>query len=99
MAIWEFLDYCSPAGINLIAKWFRKELSVQERSDLKELLRILQKQKEWKGKEYETLSGKKYSGLGEIRLPGDQKIPMRLIGFRDPDLTQFKFTFLIGCRH
>ena len=103
MATWEFVDYVSPAGTNLIEKWFRKDLAVSEESDLTALLKMLQKQEVWGTQEslrnYEALAGAKYQGLAEIRLPGENNIPMRLIGFRDPDLTRHKFTFLIGCRH
>lgn len=100
MADWEFSDFVSAAGVNQIAKWIRKDLSIQEASDLEALLTILQRQAIWDNhRDYKALSGAKYQGLGEIRLPGDQRIPIRLIGFRDPDARIQRFTFLIGCRH
>lgn len=99
MIDWKFFDFVNSAGTNPIAKWYRKKLSVQEQSDLVELLTILQKKRVWGEPEYKTLSGEKYRGLGEIRLKGDQGVPLRLVGFRDPNSAVFKFTFLIGCFH
>ena len=97
-AIWRFFDFVNSAGTNPVRKWFIKELSVQEKSDLVTLLMALQKQTKtpWDQSDYKSMSnlGER---VGEIRLPGSQRIPIRLIGVRDE--TQLRFTFLIGCRH
>ena len=85
---------------NPIKKWFLRELSVSERSDLVDLLTNLSRQTKtaWVSKDFRAMSNLG-AGMGEIRVPGAEKIPIRLIGFRDADSTLFKFTFLIGCRH
>ena len=91
------MNFVSATGVNHVAKWYRKKLSLQEQSNLDTLLDILAKQKTWTFPDYLALSGAKYKGLAEIRLKGDQRIQMRLIGFQGPNAGQF--TFLIGCFH
>lgn len=96
MVHWAFFDYVSPMNVNQIAKWHRKVLSINEQAGMDALLGIMAKQKIWNSTDYANLSGKKYDGLGEIRWRGDQRKPLRLIGFQN---APNQFTLLIGCSH
>ena len=94
------MDYVASDGSpNYVAKDYKKLLSVREQVATDALLEILSKKQEWKGnnKEFEILSGKNYQGIGEVKLPGDQKIPIRLFGFFDKEKKHF--VILIVCRH
>ena len=97
---WKFFDVVFSNETNPVKKWFLKELSVQERSDLVDLLTNLSKQTKtaWVSGDYRVMPSLG-AGIGEFKIPGAQGIPVRLIGFKDPDPTILKFTFLIGCRH
>lgn len=94
------MDYVASGGSpNYVTRGLKKLLSVHEQVGTEALLEILSKKQEWKGnnKEFEMLSGKNYQGLGEIKLPGDQRIPIRLFGFFDEAKKQF--VILAVCRH
>lgn len=96
MVHWTFFDYVSSMGVNQIAKWRGKKLSVNEQAGMDALLTLMSKQRVWNGPEYDCLSGKNYAGLGEIRWRGDQRKPLRLIGFQS---AADQFTLLVGCSH
>jgi hypothetical protein len=84
--------YVSPAGNNKIEDWYGG-LSVQERSDADEFIKIMRKTKDWKKPDYRPkLSG--YRGLGELRWSSEKK-QHRLIGY----LQDGAFYALVGCTH
>ena len=87
-----FKDYVASNGTNYIERWFKKELTEQQRSDLEELIGVLGKQERWGNPDYKQLKGK-YSVLGELRLFA--RPPIRLIGY----MKGSEFIFLIGCKH
>jgi hypothetical protein len=62
-----FKDYVASNGTNYIERWFMRELTEQQRSDLEELINMLKKQKHWGEPHYKTLAGK-HRVLGELRL-------------------------------
>ena len=97
MKRWSFKDYLSPADTNLIAKWYRKDLSVREQSMMDTLLTTLGNTENWSEDIFRPLHGAKYAGLWEIRWRGDQKRTLRLVGYLDTDRKEF--TLLIGCNH
>ena len=97
MKRWSFKDYLTPAGTNVIAQWYRKELSPQEQADMDALLETLEKTEVWPHDNFRALSGAKYAGLWEIRWWGDQRVPLRLIGYLDRDKKEFML--LMGCNH
>ncbi len=88
-----FKDYVGSNGTNYIERWFKKELTEQQRSDLEALIGVLEKQKHWEFPHYRTLKGK-HSALGELRLYAKPQI--RLVGYKRGDS---EFIFLIGCKH
>jgi hypothetical protein len=94
MAIWQFMDYISPQGRNLIADWYARLLR-QEQSDFMVLIRILANTRQWPRGAYRPL-GKQYSGLGELRFTSERK-EHRVIGCFGPAAGQF--TMLVGCFH
>ena len=87
-----FKDYVASNGTNYIERWFKSELTEQQRSDLDELIGVLEKQKNWGLPDYRQLKGK-HSALGEVRLRA--KPPIRLIGYKRDS----EFILLIGCKH
>jgi hypothetical protein len=96
MIQWVFRDYVHPNGNNPILKWYAKELSAKEQSDLDALLTTLERTQSWGLPDYRPLQGAQ-KGLGEIRWRGQQKRPLRLIGFFGIEAGQF--TILVGCTH
>jgi phage-related protein len=91
---WQFMDYISPQGRNVIEDWY-KGLLAQEQSDFRALIRILAKTQQWQEPAFKRLRGK-YQGMGEIRFTSERKAH-RVIGFVWPKPRQF--TMLIGCFH
>lgn len=84
--------YVSPAGNNKIADWYR-ELSVQEKTDADEFIKLMRLTAEWKMPDYRPrLKG--YSGLGELRWTSERK-EHRLIGY----LNGGTFYAVMGCTH
>jgi phage-related protein len=94
MDSWQFMDYISPQGRNMIADWYARLLK-QAQSDFMTLIRILAKTRQWKDPAFKHLKSK-YQGMGEIRFTSERK-EHRVIGFRWPGPQQF--TMLIGCFH
>src|SRR5687767_14569436 len=95
MDIWQFMDYISPQGRNMIADWYGKLLT-QERADFDTFIRILAKTRQWHRDDFRWLKGKRYAGLGELRFKSERK-QHRVIGFYGVGPQQF--TMLIGCTH
>ena len=91
------MDYVSSLGTNYTIREMGKVLSLGEYAKTDNLLEDLSKAARWISPEYETLKGAKYQPLGEVRLKGDQKIPIRVIGFHDR--TKKEFQILIVCWH
>ncbi len=92
------MDFISPAGVNLISRWAKKELSAQEQSDFESLLAILAKQKEWsQPKPFELLKGKDLQGIGEIKWKSEQQTPLRVAGIKCNE--QRQFILLVGFSH
>jgi hypothetical protein len=96
MIRWVFRDYVRPNGNNPILKWYSKELSGREQANMDALLSALERQQTWDLPDYKAMQGA-LKGLGEIRWRGDQKRPLRLVGFRGPGANDF--TILVGCTH
>jgi phage-related protein len=94
MDSWQFMDYISPQGRNMIADWHARLLR-QEQSDFIALIRILAKTRQWKDPAFKQLKGK-YQGMDELRFTSERKAH-RVIGFVWPSSQQF--TMLIGCFH
>jgi hypothetical protein len=94
MDSWQFKDYISPQGRNVIDDWYKRLLR-QEQSDFMALIRILAKTREWKDPAFKQLKGK-YQGMGELRFTSERKAH-RVIGVVWPRPRQF--TMLIGCFH
>jgi hypothetical protein len=94
MALWTFMDFVASNGTNHVRKWYRKELTIQQESDLDELIRILGKMEAWSRDDFKWLSGN-LQGLGEVRLKN--KPPIRLIGCKGRH--DREIVFLIGCFH
>jgi len=94
MDVWQFMDYISPQGRNVIADWHAGLLR-QEQSDFLAVIRILAKMQHWRGRAFKPLKGP-YQGMGEIRYTSERK-EHRVIGFVWPSAQQF--TMLIGCFH
>jgi hypothetical protein len=90
---WKLFDFVSPAGRNLILKWYSSDLTCGEQARLDSLMAILRKKHVWGYPEFKMLSGQQ-KGLGEIRLSGDRRA-IRLVGFHRPGVAEF--ILLIGC--
>lgn len=90
---WKFIDYCSPAGNNLIEKWYSK-LPIQAQTDFDVTLKLLSITTDWRDlQEFKRLTGK-HSQLGEIRFTSN-KVRYRPAGYFGPGASTF--TILIGC--
>lgn len=96
MIRWVFRDYVHQNGNNPILKWYSKELSAREQADMDTLLNTLERTQSWGLPDYRPLHGAQ-QGMSEIRWKGDQKRPLRLVGFKGPGSNEF--TILIGCTH
>lgn len=94
MELWKFEDYVSSIGTRPIAKWL-KSLSAQDRSTLRDLLLLMSRQNEWSSVDYGGYSGNQFKGINKIRWKGEQKTPLRLMGYKRAD----SFVFLIGYSH
>jgi hypothetical protein len=95
MNVWQFMDYISPRGRNMIADWYGKLLT-QEQADFDTLIRILAQTRQWHRDDFRWLRGKPYAGLGELRFKSERK-QHRVIGFYG--VGQQQSTMLIGCIH
>jgi hypothetical protein len=95
MDVWQFMDYISPQGRNMIADWYAGLLT-QEQSDFDALIQVLAKMRQWQEPAFKRLKGRAYRGLGEIRFTSERK-QHRVIRFFGPNPQQS--TLLIGCSH
>jgi phage-related protein len=95
MDVWQFMDYISPQGRNMIGHWYDGLLS-RERTDFDSFIRILAKTREWRYPDFKWLKGRRFRGLGEIRFESEKKAH-RVIGYFN--LNSRQFVMLIGCFH
>jgi len=88
------MNYGSAGPSNLITRWKRNELSIQQRADVNVLLGTLRNQQRWNPHDFRaSIAGHK--GISEIRLKSENT-QIRLVGCFAPDS---KYIFLIGCTH
>ncbi len=85
------MDYVASNGSNPVQEWYRTKLSIQQATDLEEVIGILGKSKHWGMPDFRWLP----KGLGEVRLKA--RPPIRLVGCAGKLIGQF--VFLIGCTH
>ena len=95
MNTWLFREYISPTGRRPLLDWYRS-LSKQAQADFDELIRILEKTREWREPAFKRLQGKKYKGLGELRWK-TVGVQYRVIGMNGP--RSGEYTLFIGCTH
>jgi hypothetical protein len=91
MALWKFMDYCSPAGNNLIDEWYHG-LPEEAQADFDVTLKTLSITEDWRG-----LSEFKHQGdegLCEIRF-STGNVQYRPAGFFGPGARTF--SIYIGC--
>ena len=91
------MDYVASTGTNYTTREMGKVLSPRECASTDNLLEDLSKVAKWVPPEYVMLKGGNLKPLGEVRLKGEQKIPIRVIGFHDEAKKEFQI--LIVCRH
>lgn len=90
MAVWKFMDYCSPAGNNLIQEWY-ENLPPQARADFDTTLKTLSITLNWRDlQQFKSLK----KGLGEIRFKS-AGIQYRPAGYFGPGTRTF--TIYVGC--
>jgi hypothetical protein len=90
MALWRFMDYCSPAGNDLIEDWYQG-LSPSAKADFDTVLKTLAITNDWRGlKQFKMLKG----GLGEIRFK-TENVQYRPAGFFGPG--EHTFSIYVGC--
>jgi hypothetical protein len=91
MAIWRFMDYCSPAGNNLIEEWYLG-ISEEAQAEFDVTLKTLSIREDWREIwEFESLGR---DGLCEIRFKAG-KIQYRPAGFFGPGAKCF--SIYVGC--
>lgn len=91
MALWRFLDYCSPAGNNLIEEWYL-DLPEEAQAEFDVTLKTLSITEQWRGMtEFESLGRE---GLCEVRFKSG-KIQYRPAGFFGP--VAKCFSIYVGC--
>jgi hypothetical protein len=95
MDTWQFMDYISLRGRNVIQDWYAG-LLMRERTDFDAFIRLLARTAEWRYPDFRWLRGKKYRGLGEIRFESEKK-EHRVIGYFN--LVPRQYIMLIGCFH
>jgi len=91
MALWRFLDYCSPAGNNLIEEWY-EELPDEAQAGFDVTVKVLSITEDWRGLPEFTSLGR--DGLCEIRFKAG-KIQYRPAGFFGPGIKCF--SIYVGC--
>lgn len=84
------MDYCSPAGKNLIEDWYQS-LGPSAKADFDTTLKTLAITEDWRGlKQFKMLQ----RGLGEIRFKTDN-VQYRPAGFFGPG--ERTFSIYVGC--
>lgn len=92
MALWRFMDYCSPAGKNLIEEW-RLDLPEEAQAEFDVTLKTLSISEDWRPMwEFENLGRE---GLCEIRFKSG-KVQYRPAGFFGPGARTF--SIYVGCQ-
>jgi len=92
MGLWRFLDYCSPAGNNLIEEWYL-DLPVVAQAEFDVTLKTLAISEDWRGlSEFKCLGR---GGLCEIRFVAG-KIQYRPAGLFGPGPKTF--SIYVGCK-
>jgi|SRR5579863_950727 len=104
---WKLMEYVYPAGgRGAVSKWRLKDVAIGlPQAFMDKFLKDLVKRTVWKPPDIEALTGKKYSGLSELRWRCGR--PHRIIGYasRLPDNDRPLgerhgiFVMLIGCKH
>lgn len=94
---WRLLQYVSPApGHRKAIEDWRKSLPIgSPRADLDAFLKVMAKKAEWNYPDIDSLKGKKYKGLSELRWRSG-RVPHRIIGYTSADHV---YVMLIGCTH
>ena len=91
MGLWRFMDYCSPAGNNLIEEWYWDQ-PVEAQADFDVTLKTLSIVEDWRGiSEFEALGR---DGLCEIKFKSG-KVQYRPAGFFGPGPKCF--SIYVGC--
>lgn len=91
MALWRFMDYCSPAGNNLVEEWYWG-LPEEAQAEFDVTLKTLSITEDWRGlSEFDSLGR---DGLCEIRFKA-AKVQYRPAGFFGPGPKCF--SIYVGC--
>jgi hypothetical protein len=92
MGLWRFMDYCSPAGNNLIEEWYQ-DLPGEAQAEFDVTLKNLSITEDWRGMaEFKSLG---LDGLCEIRFKV-LNVQYRPVGFFGPGAKCF--SIYVGCR-
>ena len=92
MALWRFMDYCSPAGNNLIEAWY-DDLLEEAQAEFDATLKTLSITEDWRGmSEFKHLG---QDGLCEIRFKA-ANVQYRPLGFFGPGAKCF--SIYVGSR-
>jgi hypothetical protein len=92
MALWRFMDYCSPAGNNLIEEWYWG-IPDEARAEFDVVLKTLAIAEDWRGMtEFKSLG---IDGLCEIRFKA-LNVQYRPAGFFGPGAKCF--SIYVGCK-
>lgn len=92
---WTFYQYVSPGGRKAIDDWRKSFAAGSRKADMDVFLRELAKKQEWEWPDIDSLKGKPYKGLSELRWKSGG-VPQRIIGLGIGD---HQYLFLIGCTH
>lgn len=91
MGLWQFMDYCSEAGNNLIEEWYQDQ-SAAVQADFDQVLKTLSIAKDWRGmQEFKALG----DGLCELRFKTG-RVQYRPAGSFGPG--RMTFSIWIGCK-
>jgi hypothetical protein len=92
MALWKFMDYCSPAGNNLIEAWY-ESIREEAQAEFDVTLKALSISADWREmKEFKHLGRE---GLCEIRFKSGN-VQYRPAGFFGPG--EKCFSIYVGCK-
>jgi hypothetical protein len=92
MALWRFMDYCSPARNNLIEEWYQS-LPDEAKSEFDVALKVLSIVEDWRGvHEFKCLG---FGGLCEIRFKA-LNVQYRPAGYFGPGARCF--SIYVGCK-
>jgi hypothetical protein len=92
MALWRFMDYCSPSGNNLIEAWYL-DLPDEAQAEFDVALKTLSIARDWRDRsEFKHLG---ISGLCEIRFSA-LNVQYRPAGYFGPG--EKTFSIYVGCK-